>query len=53
MDPTFLRWLYHKTKVHTLCNREKNEDKKLESKSISSPIRNLGAVHHKIHAQVA
>jgi hypothetical protein len=41
------------TKVQLLCNREKNQDKKLESKSSSSPIRNPGAVHLKTDAQVA
>jgi hypothetical protein len=42
------------TKVQLLCNREKNQDKKLESKSSSksslSPIRITGAVQVKINA---
>jgi hypothetical protein len=40
-------------KVQLLCNREKNQDKKFESKSSSSPIWNLGAIHLKTNAQVA
>jgi hypothetical protein len=45
-------------KVQLLCNRKKNQDKKLESKSSSkssstSPIRHLGAVHLKTDAQIA
>jgi hypothetical protein len=40
------------TKVQLLCNREKNQDKKLESKSSSSPIQNLGEAHRKTNAHV-
>jgi hypothetical protein len=40
------------TKVQLLCNREKNQDKKLEFKSSlkssSSPIQNPGVVHLKL-----
>jgi hypothetical protein len=43
------------TQVQVLCNRVKNQDKKLESKSSSisssSPIQNQGAVHLKTNAQ--
>jgi hypothetical protein len=36
-----------------LCNGEKNQDKKVESKFSSCPTPNTGAVHLKIDAQVA
>jgi hypothetical protein len=45
------------TNIQLLCNRGKNQDKKLEFKSnsisSSSPIQNQGAVHLKTNAQNA